>query len=370
MKSSDEVARELLEPRFFYFAAQYRRAILWALGGAVLLMTVGQGLLILDNRFNLDKLLVACVVVVLIAISSFSLLGPRLRIDRDGISRRNWWRWDLWPWEAFAEGRIRLGNFPGEYEFPERPIFTNELHLGLLEAPEARLVEDLIRKVWRPANPVDPPESISVQLGAFGRQKLVFTPSGFEFSSNMGSTEYRWDQCTKIQICRHQHDHDRFREITIHFNDDKVTCRGDETNGSLARFICEYANPESIQHLAYSGSAKSIVEVDWRIQWINVVLIKQQRFRRWAPVACVGVAVITTSVLGWVGLLMAAVASLHVYPAMWAVRERVVEMEQMLRDLELDRTRLMSGNDPSEPELNVGALNGRCSRLSGSQRPD
>src|SRR5687768_14855260 len=96
---------KLPRARTFNLRAEYWRATLWGICGCVLIAIT----LLLVNDLVMRKPFneVLTVVAIFCSIAAFmaQFLLPRIRIDEHGISRRILWWWDLWPWEAFADGR-------------------------------------------------------------------------------------------------------------------------------------------------------------------------------------------------------------------------------------------------------------------------
>ena len=55
-------------------------------------------------------------------------LFVRLKVDQHGISRRVFWMWDLWPWEAFADGSVQEAGCYC-YKLPSKPFWRQRLIL-------------------------------------------------------------------------------------------------------------------------------------------------------------------------------------------------------------------------------------------------
>src|SRR5688572_13289601 len=64
----------------------------------------------------------------LLAVAPAALLRWRVRIDDQGVSRRLFWRWDVWTWADLASGRIRKLH-PYKLLDPARPWWRRTLNL-------------------------------------------------------------------------------------------------------------------------------------------------------------------------------------------------------------------------------------------------
>ena len=56
----------------------------------------------------------------------------RLRIDSAGISRRRFWKWEDWPWEAFRSGQVQRGVTNSSYRWSQAGSRARTLNLEFL----------------------------------------------------------------------------------------------------------------------------------------------------------------------------------------------------------------------------------------------
>jgi hypothetical protein len=110
----------------------------WFLGliGALLLLSWGADRRLLSVE-ALCTIIIACV-------PALAVWRYAVRIDDDGIWRRRFVRWDLWPWTAFAEGKIEDRLEPDSFLFPEKPWYWRRLNLDVLAERDRSLVRDQI----------------------------------------------------------------------------------------------------------------------------------------------------------------------------------------------------------------------------------
>jgi hypothetical protein len=79
--------------------------------------------------------------VILLVAGALAILRWKVRIDDRGISRRWLYRWDHWPWDHIASGRIEKRHPHTLYD-PSRPWWRRRLSLEILAAADIRRHSD------------------------------------------------------------------------------------------------------------------------------------------------------------------------------------------------------------------------------------
>ena len=261
--------------REFYLSTGHWRAVLWALGGCALILAVG----ITVNRFlgiPVDPGGIAFVVAFFTIGTIYlgSLLRPRLRIDGNGISRAVLWWWDLWPWEAFREGRIIPdGQLRGIYRFPERGALFERLNLAYLEEGDADAIRQLIGRIWKP--PARPPLPEALTLRRFWPNSgcIEMTCSHLVVRCSGRESDYRWRDVRSVEIWRVEHGNTDFRELQITLPDRELNLLGNEgdavTRQQLCVFLARQLDPSLCHEIAISGTPRTAREVDARLRRIE-----------------------------------------------------------------------------------------------------
>ena len=185
--------------RYFYLPASLWRCCLYC----VLAFSIGIPAVLLfaaiANPGGVPEIVKVVGACLLIAVFSMQFLFARLKVDQHGISRRILWWWDLWPWEAFANGDVQdAGCF--HYSLPTRPVWRRTLALAI-DDPHA--INDLILQVWKRPPPEPVPEAMSLRVKEGLRFfQVELQPSGIVITSNMQSFEYAWSDVVRVTIWR------------------------------------------------------------------------------------------------------------------------------------------------------------------------
>lgn len=153
--------------------AQYRRCCWYLLLGSWLIVGLA---LMLRRQLGLPQTDGSSLAAGL-ALPALSLLllltaeSWRMRIDSSGISRRRWWFWSTWPWEAFRAGRISRNFQSGRYVYicSDRPWGDRRLHFDWLADDDRTIVDQLCRQVLLSATKrsMTPAEIVSDGRGRF-----------------------------------------------------------------------------------------------------------------------------------------------------------------------------------------------------------
>jgi hypothetical protein len=150
---------------------------------------------------------------------AFILLSPFLpalalsryavRMDEEGIWRRRILHWDLWPWTAFAEGKIEDELVADCFVFPEKPWYWRRLNLGVFPERKRTLIRDQIRRFrqWREVKLSD---EVTIHFG--WRRHARFTPAGvYLWRERKERSFVPWSDIGPIKLRRLDHDRRDFR---------------------------------------------------------------------------------------------------------------------------------------------------------------
>ena len=83
----------------------------------------------------------------------------KLRVDQDGVSRRLFFRWDVWRWTDLASGQI-LKLHPYTLCDPNRVWWRRKLRLGYMDSGDIEEVISVINTHYQLPPPPDVPETL------------------------------------------------------------------------------------------------------------------------------------------------------------------------------------------------------------------
>ena len=331
--------------KLFYLAAEYRRAALWAICGfLVIAVTIlpGGG----QVAGGWPERVPRAAVCLLIAVCVSQYLWPRLRIDSDGVSRRILWWWDLWSWEAFTEGRVRAGPYLKSYEFPTRPWWRKTLSLSFLNEADAAMIDGLIRRVWRPPSPASAPDTIRVRLKWPDSRVLVIDDRGITVSKKDRESFHRWSEVKEAEIWRIEPDRYDFRKLRLTLPDQEIEFHCIPNHGQesknwtgvecavLAAQVATHIEPVRVFDLALHGPPRSVEEAERRISRTEDQL-KDHRSALWIGRIMWCLAASCPFLLPQPkGIVMAVLTGLLAWALTWMVRDRVVEAQEQISELD------------------------------------
>jgi hypothetical protein len=211
--------------------------------------------------------------------ASMILLWQReLRLVEDGIRRRRFTGWELWPWETFAGANIARGVSPDYYVDQSDPASVRRLPLSCLSQEDQEYVHQRIAEVWRPAPAPALPLDVCVRFWNIKYQ----TKSTAKFSDEGISLEhkrtrnrvlYKWADVRQVTILRTNHEHLDFKFLQIEFADGerirlhrngKREWTGPEAE-TVVGYVQAHVSPDRITIRASIGPTRSIDEAGHRI---------------------------------------------------------------------------------------------------------
>jgi hypothetical protein len=218
------------QPLVFKMRAEFRRSAVYGEIGLVLIVAV---CCVIVYFFPAGSRRPAVPVVLLLALAPVAVLRWRLRVDASGIARRRFFRWDLWPWEAFEQGKVL--DCEGEstsYVLPEKPFWARKLTLGLLEVPDCERVQAIIDGLWtRPT--IELPAELALRFGF--RKEALIAQEGLLLRDGGEELRYTWKEAQALRIRRHDRRRRDFESLEILLPDRVVRFSLRRDNGQLIR---------------------------------------------------------------------------------------------------------------------------------------
>jgi hypothetical protein len=175
----------------------------------------------------------AVVAMTILAVGPLAVFQWRLRVDSSGIARRRLFRWDLWPWEAFEQGKVLdAEGEPTTYILREKPFWARKLGLSLLEDTDQARVAAIIDRL-RVRRPLELPSELALRYGF--RKEVVITPGGLLVRDRGQEIRYRWRDVQTLRICRRDRGRRDFRSLEIVLPDRVVKLLLQQNQGNASR---------------------------------------------------------------------------------------------------------------------------------------
>jgi hypothetical protein len=234
-----------------------------------------------------------------------------LRLDQQGVWQREYGRWHLWSWEAFAGGDIRVGSELDSFVDPNKPWWSRKLGLGLLADADRAVVAQAINEVWKPPEPLPLPTDIVLRGWFPPGRYLHLTKEGIAIAWNRQelSEMYTWQQVARIQVVRLRHDRQDFRSLDLFLDGRKRPLRLGLKHGNpnwtgpaaevIVRYLQERASADRFELRAVKGPPQTLGEMQWRNDQLN----RTELEFRWLPTIVFA--------LGSLALLLLVLGSAH-----------------------------------------------------------
>lgn len=336
------------QPLYLRLAPEYRRCGIYGVVGFLAILGTAILLAWFDRDFRrigvLDLLEMLPLFFLLFAfplILSLTSLRWCLRVDDRGIARRRFWQWDLWPWEAFADGRVYPGSSSLSFEYPEKPWWNRVLLLGFLAKNDAILLGDLIRKIWKPPA-VPAVEEVTIDYAV--TKRVRFHRQGIDIRANAREHFYPWSAVQKLRLTRHEHDCRSFLRLelilpdqSIHLRDFRhdIRCRTKtEAREIIAALLLSHIPPDRTVIIACMGRPRSPEERGERLAELD------RRFREHSHVrwlcCCMFAALYSLPVIfgDWKLVWGAIVPTGLLFLLLWALRQNDKELSRQWAELE------------------------------------
>jgi hypothetical protein len=282
--------------RVFRLAPEYRRCGAYLVLFCLLLAALEVGLKLVGlTPLTWGQLVANPLTVMAVALVGVPVLTWRyaLRADDRGVWRRRFFRWDLWPWEAFATGAVRAGTSKDSWVDPARPWHSRYLLLEFLAEADRAAVAERVRQVWTPAA-LPLPEEVEVRYGlgdrlALSRRGIVFRRRGSD-----QDRFYRWYEVVQVRVTRVDHTRRDFRTlelvlpreaspVRLRFQQFSRSWQGPDAEVVLA-FLQQHVPAERVQVTALSGPPRDRAEADRRLADLDRA-DRQLRKGRWVVAA-------------------------------------------------------------------------------------
>jgi hypothetical protein len=217
----------------------------------------------------------------------------RVRIDHRGVWRRRLVHWDLWPWEAFEQAKVRHGKAGDQLTYPEKPWHWRTISASLLAEPDRTAFETVVRRYRVPPPPPEVPELVAVKYGV--RARLELSADGVRLRAHRRDEGelIPWPEVVRAEVIRTTHDRPDFATLELHLpgRPDPVRLthhKGTPTwSGAAAEVIALYLGRQldggRFQVTAQRGPPVDLAEADRRLARLDQIerdLRKASRFIR------------------------------------------------------------------------------------------
>jgi hypothetical protein len=304
--TANEMSRRFAgETRNYWMQEEFRRAAAWAVGAGIVLPWIA---LAIDwwQGFPHSQDRLVFLIGVGWAVSAWlsQALVPVVRIDSRGIAYRAFWVWHLWEWEIFSTpGRVIPVSGGTGYFQKSRWPGANRLSLGLLPDSDIDEIDSLIRSVLHSPDEC-PPESLSVQIPWL---TLEVNPAGLRYRHQRTDGECAWTDVCRVKIWRSAHGRRNFRQLTIELADRQLEVRGIDGYAkrvALSEFLIHHMEADRVQEFALSGPARSLAEIDARIERLRKLEDEQSSVNRFAGRFLMAVGVVAFVFMHWLKVLV------------------------------------------------------------------
>jgi hypothetical protein len=231
----DRPGTELLaEPKYFALMPELQRSAIYVLVGFALILVIRWWIREIRPLRGVGDLVLGAVTIGVIALGVATVLRWRLRVDDRGIWRRRLLGWDLWPWEAFEEGRVIEGEDEStSFICREKPFWARKLSLGLLEEEVQEDLLHIIQSFFVRPPSVPLPADLHIRF-AFRKDALI-AREGLLVRNRGEETRYAWREVQVLRIRRRYRARNDFSSLEIVLPDQTITLRVSHPNGQTAR---------------------------------------------------------------------------------------------------------------------------------------
>jgi len=156
----------------------------------------------------------------------------RIQIDEHGVWRRRFVRWDLWPWDAFEQGKVRHGKGGDQLTFPEKSWYWRTISASALGERDRAAYETVVRR-YRVA-PSSPPVPDVLDLKLPLRARLALSADGVQWRSGRHDDGelVRWPDVVRVEVIRATHDRPDFVTLELYLPDQPKPVRLTHNKGA------------------------------------------------------------------------------------------------------------------------------------------
>ncbi|MBX3441105.1 MAG: hypothetical protein KF774_01770 [Planctomyces sp.] len=332
--------------REYRLKSELRRAALWGSGGALLLAVV---FLLTPNLRPQQGPLERAFGVGMFAALAVGLLVPLrtvLRVDDEGVWRRGIRNWRLWPWEAFAAGRIEFGTGRLSYRNPDEPIGRRTIDLSALDDADAEHIHSLIRRIWTPPPAAPLSDELEIRLPWPDRRRVTLAREGFTVTGPNATATCVWDDVQRLRFWRLEADRPDFREMELMLPDQSIRILVDPSkqtwsggdSASVSALLLEHVDASRIEDFALKGPPGSREELLAREDRLERHWRERATLTFWAPRMGWMLTLAPLVLLTWPqSVAMSAITSLQalmVHAICWDQRRKY---EAALQELHVER---------------------------------
>lgn len=268
--------------RWLWLDAQYRRACLWGMAGCVVFPLAA---FVIQQWAPLPR--------DWTEIAMFSALGllalgrcllPVVRVDASGVHARWWWTWDVWTWEEFQSGSVRLGIDLGGFANERRPWWRRKLSLALLADGDRTEVCQLIERIRVTPAPGPLPEQLTVTMEWPRSERLTISREGLTIRKRQVTFDFQWAEVRSVEVWQLEHGRPDFRELLLEVGAHKLFLRQFQQHGMDCRTWkennCEellgtfrkYLAPDQLLMCAENSPPESMRELEHRLERLRASL--------------------------------------------------------------------------------------------------
>jgi len=266
-----------LQPLDFRLAPEYRRCGVYVAVGFVVIAAT----LVAFTWAGINNRTWESTIVVLSGFAGGTLFllvllfRYRIRIDQHGVWRRRLIRWDLWPWEAFEQGRIRHGKGGDQLTYPERSWYWRTISASSLGERDRCAYETVIRR-YRilPPSPLVP-DVMDVKFGCWARLEL--SPEGVRYQAGKQDDGelVAWRDIVRAEVIRATHDRPDFVTLELHLPERPKPVRLTHNQGNptwsgadaevIVLYLRRHLDDRRLQVTALRGPPSDVAEADRRL---------------------------------------------------------------------------------------------------------
>lgn len=269
-------------PLVIRLAPEYRRCAVYVAVGFLVIAATAVGFHLLEaKKTPLVNLAIGLsVVAVPVALLVAGVLRYRIKIDEHGVWRRRFVRWDLWPWEAFEQGRVRHGKAGDQITYPVRNWYWRTLSASFLADADRTAFETVVRRYRVAPPPPDLPEVVDVKYAL--RARFVLSADGVRLKAHKDDEGelIPWQDVVRAEVVRSTHDRPDFALLDLflpepaarvqlaHTKEGAPTWNGADAE-TIARYLELHLGDGQFQVTAVRGAPADLAEADRRLARIE-----------------------------------------------------------------------------------------------------
>jgi hypothetical protein len=258
-------------------APEHRRCASYIAIGYSLMVIVAIGLKLAEaNDRSWPEVVVmlaafGAALLVLVAL----LFRYRIRIDQHGVWRRRLVRWDLWPWEAFEQAKVRHGKGGDQLTYPEKPWYWRTISASVLAERDRAAYETVVRRYRVPPPPPSVPDMLDIKYGIRARLELSADGVRCRAHKHDDGESIPWPDVVRAELIRTTHDRPDFSTLELHLPGRPKPVRLTQQQGNptwsganaevIALYLRQHLDSRRFQVTAQRGPPVDVAEADRRL---------------------------------------------------------------------------------------------------------